>query len=104
MRLSSLGEGRQPVLSPTGDRMCYATAQGQLVIRDLGSGENQMIPDTLIGAPTWSPDGRRVLYSRAQRISEWANSELVVRDLNSGRVDVVAEEFNLGSTKWWIVQ
>lgn len=64
------GSDWQPAWSPDGARIAYVStrdaAGGQLFVMDAdGTGVTNLTPDLdLVGLPTWSPDGRWVVFAR----------------------------------------
>lgn len=76
-----------PAFDPTGTKVVYGTRDGKaswLAIRDLATGEVTEMPGTrgpskdgVPEAPSWSPDGTRIVFARFT----WGN-----RDANIGRI------------------
>lgn len=68
----SFGEGRYgtPVWSPRGDLISFTKmSKGRFfigVMRPDGSGERLLVEDYLVEGPTWSPNGRVLMYFRQQ--------------------------------------
>jgi serine/threonine protein kinase/Tol biopolymer transport system component len=59
---AAFGRDNAPAISPDGSRVAYPDGE-RIRIRDLGSLDPRVIPGTgLAGLPTWSPDGKSVLY------------------------------------------
>lgn len=73
VRRISFGGGKysQPVWSPRGDLIAFTKLQlGQFYIGVMspdGSNERLICSDYLVEAPTWSPNGRVILYTRERR-------------------------------------
>ena len=69
----TFGKGRYytPIWSPRGDFLAFTKSyQGQFflgVIRPDGSGERLLTQGYVIDSPTWSPNGRVIMYTRTQR-------------------------------------
>lgn len=82
--------------SPDSTRMLAHLDNSRLQILDLSSGEITRIAAfdfvwSAYQAPSWMPDGRSILYVRpAGDQSEEPPDELVIHDLVSGRIDVLA--------------
>jgi Tol biopolymer transport system component len=79
---ATVGDGDSlPAFSPDGRWLAYATserANARLLVRRLGpdgmpDGEPQAVPDGTGGieSPTWSPDGKRLLFAAGARLMEW---------------------------------
>ena len=75
-RRISFGNGRYatPVWSPRGDLIAFTKmTEGQFgigVMRPDGSGERLLTEGFLVEAPTWSPNGRVLMYFRQERAGE----------------------------------
>ena len=71
----SFGKGRYatPVWSPRGDLIAFTKMRkGKFyigVMRPDGSGERLLAQDFLVEAPTWSPNGRVIMFFRQKRLS-----------------------------------
>lgn len=82
--------------SPDSSRVLTHLDSSRLQILDPSSGEITQIAAfdfvwSAYQAPSWMPDGRSILYVRpAGNQSEEASDELVIHDLASGQVDVIA--------------
>ena len=69
----SFGEGRYatPVWSPRGDKIAFTKMQGGQfhigVMAPDGSGERLLASGFLVEGPTWSPNGRVIMFSRQDR-------------------------------------
>ncbi|MCP5368029.1 MAG: Tol-Pal system protein TolB [Hyphomicrobiales bacterium] len=72
VRRISFGDGRYatPVWSPRGDLIAFTKFTGGRfyigVMRQDGSGERLLAEDFLVEAPTWSPNGRVLMFFRQQ--------------------------------------
>jgi uncharacterized protein YraI len=68
-QLTPLTSGIDPAISPDGQRIAFTRdggAGGLYVINRDGSGEQKLYGDhPLLRAPSWSPDGRWIVFSRA---------------------------------------
>jgi hypothetical protein len=64
--------GRAPAVSPTGDRVAFIGAAGQIQVEPLGDGRRRPTQVTWGARPTgylaWSPDGRRIFFSTARDV------------------------------------
>jgi TolB protein len=73
VRRISFGEGRYatPIWSPRGDLIAFTKInKGNFyigVMRTDGSGERTLVEDYLVEAPTWSPNGRVLMFFRQSR-------------------------------------
>jgi TolB protein len=73
VRRISFGDGRYgtPVWSPRGDFIAFTKMKGGVfyigVMRPDGSGERMLTSDFLAEGPTWSPNGRVIIYTRQGR-------------------------------------
>ncbi|MEU2060912.1 amidohydrolase family protein [Streptomyces sp. NPDC013455] len=69
------GPGRlYPALSPDGSRLACQDLTGNLLLRNLGTGDEHVLARPLAtdgppGAPTWSPDGRYVAFCDRNRLN-----------------------------------
>ncbi|MEV5885259.1 amidohydrolase family protein [Streptomyces sp. NPDC052020] len=69
------GDGRlHPALSPDGSRLACRDIAGNLLVRDLATGQERVLVRPLAtdgppGAPTWSPDGRYVAFCDRNRLN-----------------------------------
>jgi hypothetical protein len=60
----SEGSGEMPTLSPDGRRVAWVNASRQLVVHDLATGTESVVPGTGgVYAPRWSPDGAWIAYT-----------------------------------------
>ncbi|MEV5354966.1 amidohydrolase family protein [Streptomyces sp. NPDC052693] len=65
----------QPALSPDGSRLACNDIVGNLLVRDLATGRERRLAAPLAtdgppGAPSWSPDGRRVAFCDRNRLNQ----------------------------------
>ncbi|MGW4729706.1 amidohydrolase family protein [Streptomyces shenzhenensis] len=69
------GGGRlNPVLSPDGTTLACHDSTGNLLLRDLGTGQERVLTaplggNGLPGRPSWSPDGRRLVFCDRNRLN-----------------------------------
>jgi TolB protein len=79
VRRISYGKGRYatPVWSPRGDLIAFTKMQGGRffigVMRTNGGGERLLAEDFLVEAPTWSPNGRVLMFFRQERSTKKAS-------------------------------
>ena len=60
----NLGRGEMPTPSPDGRSVAWGNDQLQLVIHDLETGTERVVPGTMdVYAPRWSPDGAWIAYT-----------------------------------------
>ncbi|MEU5538128.1 amidohydrolase family protein [Streptomyces sp. NPDC020362] len=74
-RLLAGGGRLHPALSPDGSRLACHDVVGNLLLRDLASGQERVLARPLAtdgppGAPTWSPDGRYVAFCDRNRLNQ----------------------------------
>jgi Tol biopolymer transport system component len=72
-----LAEGGRlnPALSPDGSRLACQDSVGNLLVKDLASGEERQLvtplgANGLPGRPSWSPDGRRIAFCDRNRLNQ----------------------------------
>ena len=89
--LGELREGREitdsgfsnlhPVYSPGGDRLAFLSTGSReygphrLVIRDLETGEDEVVASGVVSRPAWSPDGRMIAYVRKHRADKYGSRQ-----------------------------
>jgi Tol biopolymer transport system component len=77
-----------PLLSRT-----PSEAGTRLYLRDLVEGRTTMIADPavlglrFVGCPSWSHDGRRIMFELQPRISDWSESRVVIIESHEGRAN-----------------
>lgn len=87
VRRISFGKGRYatPVWSPRGDLIAFTKMTGGRfyigVMRTDGSGERLLADDFLVESPTWSPNGRVLMFFREQLAGGKKTSKLYSVDL-----------------------
>jgi len=61
----TLGRGEMPTPSPDGRRVAWVNERYELVIHDLATGTENVVPGTgnIVYAPRWSPDGEWIAYT-----------------------------------------
>lgn len=92
-----------PVWSPDGALLAYVSTDGQdyrlgsVWVRKPGTGELTVAPGSFRASSTvsWFPDGRTVVFSRAQRDdrNEWRYNDLVKADLQTGTVTKLTDQW-----------
>lgn len=100
-----------PDVDPTSSRVTFVMGDGQtddLWVGDLDSGDATKLLDCVdpclwIDDPSWSPDGRRIAYSRTVAAGDRGVSTLETVDVETGQVAVVlgpsTETFTAGA-RW----
>ena len=70
-----------PVYAPGGDRLAFlSTGSGEygphrLVIRDLETGEDEVVAGGVVSRPAWSPDGRGIAYVRKHSADRYGSRQ-----------------------------
>jgi TolB protein len=109
VRRISHGKGRYatPVWSPRGDLVAFTKMQGGRffigVMRPDGSGERLLAEDFKIEAPTWSPNGRVLMFFRKDRTNEdgsGGRSRLFTIDLTGHNEREVATLCDASDPAW----
>ncbi len=65
----------------------------RLYLRDLVEGRTTMIADPMVlglrfvGCPSWSHDGRRIVFDVQPRIGDWSESRVIIIESHDGRAD-----------------
>lgn len=83
VRRISFGKGRyfQPVWSPRGDLIAFTKqVEGTFyigVISPEGTGERLIAQGYLVESPTWSPNGRYIMYSRSGSIMDKSQIDMI---------------------------
>jgi hypothetical protein len=92
-----------PVWSPDGSLLAYVSSDGQdyrlasVWVRKPGTGELTVAAESFRATSTvsWFPDGRTVVFSRAQRDqrNEWRYNDLVKTDLQTGETTKLTDQW-----------
>lgn len=87
----ALGPGAFPDLSSDGQKVVYRGADDGTYVRNLASGDEQMLPNTqhpdiYDNWPTWSPDGSQIAF---YRVSGDHVFDLYIMDADGGNLRVV---------------
>lgn len=72
-------------LSPEGNRVAYTNRAGNLVVRELATGQERQVTDLKSGSavyPVWSPDGKRIVYTAWK--GSYQNYQLHIVSLETG--------------------
>ena len=89
-RLTAKGHSHtRAVYSPDGARLAYLSRLGRrygphlLVLRDLDSGEDEVVAGGVVSVPAWSPDGERLLFVRKEKADRYGSrrADLFEHDL-----------------------
>ena len=92
VRRISFGDGRyaSPVWSPRGDWVAFTKMKGGQfyigVMRPDGSGERMIDSAFLVEGPSWSPNGRVVIYTRQDRRNDPALYTIDITGKNKRRL------------------
>ena len=81
--------GSQLAWAPDSKRLAFVTEDGLYVIGTDGNGQ-RLIVRGHVGNPTWSPDGRSLAFSRADRVVVWRNGHQRTIAHGSGPVQALA--------------
>ncbi|MFF9490340.1 amidohydrolase family protein [Streptomyces sp. NPDC014676] len=73
--LLAAGGRLNPVLSPDGSRLACQDSTGNLLVKDLASGEETTVvaplgANGIPGGPSWSPDGRYIAFCDRNRLTQ----------------------------------
>jgi dipeptidyl aminopeptidase/acylaminoacyl peptidase len=85
--------------SPDGEWIAF-DGQSDLIVRRVdGTAENVLISDHDVIGPSWSPDGRRIVYQTRVNGDEW---DLNIIDVETGEVEVLtdAREWDDTGPQW----
>jgi tricorn protease len=88
------------IASPDGSKLAYVRTRGDLIIRDLGSGEEHtLLEGWAHPSVEWSPDGRWIAYSRAD---DEYNSDvwIIPADGSADPVNVSMDPADDGAPHW----
>jgi Tol biopolymer transport system component len=92
-----------PIISPGLDSVCFACADGNIRIKNIGNGKLWKLtdagPDEYYSFPRWSPDGEKIMFIRYPRktVSEFRGT-LEVFNLKSGARTILGN--NISRAFW----
>ncbi|MFH1567082.1 MAG: BamA/TamA family outer membrane protein, partial [Gemmatimonadota bacterium] len=93
----------RPAYSPDGARLAYLSTgksdsgPQNLVVRDLASGEEEVVARAVASTVSWSPDGRRLLFVRKDEADRYGSRRADLYEL-----DLDAPERGLGRKLAWV--
>ena len=92
----------RPAFSPEGDRLAYLSTQKRhygphlLVLREMDSGEEEVLTGGVSSSASWSPAGRRLLFVRVDRADKYGSRQADIYEY-----DLDGEERGLVSKGLW---
>ena len=104
-RVADLGfSNRNPAFSPDGEQMAYLSTRKQhyglhaLVLRQVESGEEEVLTAGVTSSLSFSPDGRRLLFVRKDRADKYGSRQADIYEY-----DLDEEERGFFSDLFWIL-
>jgi Tol biopolymer transport system component len=90
---------RHPALAPEGERLAYLSTGTRdygphaLVVRQLEEEEDEVLAAGVTSAPSWSPDGRRLLFVRKDKADKYGSrqADIYEYDLDGAERGIVAK-------------
>ncbi len=86
-----------PVISPDGKLVAYGTSSGAIYLIGVDGGQPRTLVDADAGGPSWSPDGKRLLFTDR---SDPAHSKIQLLDTDTGKRSTVPDSSGLYNVRW----